>query len=56
LLEAGLTPDVAGNLVEMGQGVESGVGLTDYLMNKPILSSHKFEKFAGEFALAYANS
>lgn len=56
LLQAGLTPDVAGNLVEMGQGVESGAGLTDYFQHKPILGSHKFEEFAREFASAYANN
>lgn len=56
LLKAGLTPDVAGNLVEMGQGVESGIGLTDYFQHKPILSSHKFKEFAREFASAYANN
>jgi len=56
LLQAGLTKDVANNLVEMGQGVESGLGFTDYLQNKPILGVHKFEEFAKEFASAYANS
>jgi len=56
LLQAGLTKDVASNLVEMGQGVESGLGFTDYLQHKPILGSHKFEEFAKEFASAYANS
>jgi len=56
LLQAGLTPDVAENLVEMGQGVESGVGLTDYLQHKPILGTHKFAEFAKVFASAYANS
>jgi uncharacterized protein YbjT (DUF2867 family) len=56
MLQAGLTPDVAGNLVEMGQGVESGIGLTDYLQHKPILSAHKFKEFAKVFASAYVNS
>ena len=56
LLQAGLTKVVASNLVEMGQGVESGLGFTDYLQHKPILGSHKFEEFAKEFASAYANS
>jgi uncharacterized protein YbjT (DUF2867 family) len=56
LLQAGLTQDVAENLVEMGQGVESGIGLTDYHQHKPVLSSHKFKAFAKEFAAAYANS
>jgi len=56
MLQAGLTKDVASNLVEMGQGVESGIGFTDYLQNKPVLGAHKFEEFAKEFASAYANS
>lgn len=56
LLQAGLTLNVAGKLVEMGPGVESGVGLSDYLQHKPILGSHKFDELAKEFAVAYANS
>ena len=55
LLQAGLSPDVAKNLVEMGQGVESGIVLADYLRHKPIPGVHKFADFAKEFALAYAN-
>jgi uncharacterized protein YbjT (DUF2867 family) len=56
LLQAGLTKDVATNLVEMGQGVANGLGFTDYLQNKPIFGPHKFEEFAKEFASAYTNS
>lgn len=56
MIQAGLTKDVAGKLVEMGQAVESGIAYSDYNEHKPVLSSHKFKEFAKEFALAYANS
>lgn len=54
MLQAGLTPDVAKNLVEMGNGVDSGIALTDYNQHKPVLSPRKFKEFAKEFAAAYA--
>jgi uncharacterized protein YbjT (DUF2867 family) len=56
MLQAGLTPDVAEKLVEMGQGVQNGNGLADYFQHKPMLSPNKFKAFAQEFAAAYANS
>ncbi|SDD99515.1 Uncharacterized conserved protein YbjT, contains NAD(P)-binding and DUF2867 domains [Mucilaginibacter pineti] len=56
MIQTGLTPDVAEILVEMGQGVESGIGLAEYLQNKPTFSVHKFKDFAKVFAAAYANS
>lgn len=56
MIQAGLTPDVAGNLVEMGQAVENGTGLAEYFKNKPAFSAHKFRDFAKVFAAAYVNS
>jgi uncharacterized protein YbjT (DUF2867 family) len=53
LLQAGLTPDVAKELVEMGQGVQQKYGLLDYFQNRPVLGLHKFKDFAQEFAAAY---
>ena len=56
MLQAGLTRDVARNLVEMGQAVESGETVSDYIKHRPRFSSIKLEDFAKQFALAYARS
>ncbi len=56
MLQAGLTRDVAQNLVEMGQAVASGETVSDYIKHRPKFSSVKLEDFAKQFALAYARS
>ena len=56
MLQAGLSRDVAENLVKMGQAVASGEAGADYLQHKPAPGSVKLEDFAKQFALAYANS
>ena len=56
MLQAGLTRDVAQNLVEMGQAVANGETVSDYIKHRPKFSSVKLEDFAKQFALAYARS
>jgi len=56
MLQAGLTQDVAKNLVEMGRAVASGETVADYIKHKPKFGSVKLEDFAKQFALAYARS
>ncbi|MDP9081032.1 MAG: NAD(P)H-binding protein [Bacteroidota bacterium] len=56
MVQAGLTLDVAQNLVQMGRAVASGASMVDYLKHKPTFGPTKLEDFAKEFAVAYANS
>ncbi len=53
MIQAGLTPDVAKKLVEMGQAVQSGESVADYILHKPVFSPTRLEEFAKEFAIAY---
>ena len=57
MIQAGLSPDVSKNLVEMGQAVQRGDSVSDYKLHKPVLGESKFEDFANnEFAPAYNNA
>lgn len=56
MLQSGLTQNVAEKLVEMGQAVQSGNTVADYILHKPILGPNKFKEFAREFASVYAKS
>lgn len=55
MLQAGLTRDVAENLVEMGRAVASGEAVADYIKHKPRFGAVKLEDFARQFASVYAN-
>ena len=56
MVQAGLTQDVAQKLVEMGQAVQSGATISDYIGHKPKFGPNKLKDFAKEFALEYAQS
>ncbi len=56
MLQAGLSPEVATNYVEMGAAMASGEMAADYNSNKPALSPTKLEDFAKEFAAAFQHS
>jgi len=52
--QAGLSEDVAKNLTEMGNAINSGIIWEDYDKHKPVLSKRKFEDFvSGEFLAKY---
>ena len=53
MLQGGLTETMASNFVQMGQGVQSGELLADYLQHKPVLGKRKLKEFAVGFAAAY---
>jgi uncharacterized protein YbjT (DUF2867 family) len=56
MLQAGLTKDVAENLVKLGQVVASGESISEYRKSKSALSPIKLEDFAKDFAVAFQNS
>lgn len=56
MLQAGLTKDVAENLVQMGRVVASGESVSDYVKHRPVFGRVKLEDFAKSFAVAYAAS
>ena len=54
MLQAGLPEEIARNYTEMGQALQSGIFMEDYLKNRPLqLGKTKLEDFAREFAAAY---
>ncbi len=53
MLQGGLTETMANGFVQLGQGVQSGELLADYLLHKPVLGKHKLADFAKGFAAAY---
>ena len=56
MLQAGLSQDVAENLMEMGKAVASGASVSDYKKQTTALSATKLKDFAKDFAIAYSNS
>lgn len=53
MLQGGLKETMANAFIEMGQVIDSGEFLADYLLHKPVLGTHKFKDFAKAFAAAY---
>jgi uncharacterized protein YbjT (DUF2867 family) len=53
--QAGLSEDVAKNLTEMGNAINSGIIWEDYDKHKPALSKRKFEDFVNEEFLVKYN-
>lgn len=54
IMQAGLSENAAGNLVEMGNAIDSGILSTEYWKHRPaVLGKVKLEDFAKEFAAAY---
>ena len=54
ILQSGLKETMANAFVEMGQVINSGEFLADYLLHKPVLGKHKLKDFAKGFAAAYS--
>ncbi|HEY9259897.1 NmrA family NAD(P)-binding protein [Chitinophaga sp.] len=53
-LEAtGISPEVAGLLVEMQENMHNGKAQRDYYLNRPILGKRKLQDFAREYAVWY---
>ncbi|WP_142687400.1 NmrA family NAD(P)-binding protein [Chitinophaga polysaccharea] len=53
-LEAnGISPEVAGLLVEMQENMHNGKAQKDYYLNRPALGKRKLRDFAGEYAAWY---
>lgn len=53
MMQAGFGESVAGNLVEMGNAIDSGVLFTEYWKHRPGLEKVKLDDFAKTFAAAY---
>ncbi|WP_315820425.1 hypothetical protein [Paraflavitalea speifideaquila] len=53
MVQAGLTPDLADNYIEMGHAIDSGVMFEDYWAHKQALGKVKLDDFAKTFAAAY---
>ena len=53
LMQGGLKETMANAFVEMGRAVNGSDFLADYLLNKPLLGTHKLKEFAQNFAGAY---
>jgi uncharacterized protein YbjT (DUF2867 family) len=53
MLQGGLKETMADGFIEMGQAVEAGIFVEDYLQHKPVLGSRKLKAFAQAFAAAY---
>jgi uncharacterized protein YbjT (DUF2867 family) len=54
MVQAGLSEDAAGNLVEMGNAIDSGITNEDYWKHRPVLGKVKLEDFAKVFAQSYS--
>lgn len=50
---AGVSPAIAGLLVEMQENMHNGKALRDYYLNKPVLGKRKLRDFASEYAAWY---
>jgi uncharacterized protein YbjT (DUF2867 family) len=53
ILTSGVTGTMADALIEMGQTINSGDYVADYLVHKPALGTHKISDFATLFAATY---
>lgn len=53
LLQSGISPQLAADLVEMQMVIHSGIVYESYLRNKPVLGKTKLKDFATDFAAMY---
>lgn len=56
LLQSGVPPQLAADLVKMQTAVHSGIVYENYLRHKPVLGKIKLKEFAKEFAAVYHQS
>ena len=52
-ISMGMNPKIAAGLVEMYEGIHSGLIYQDYFQNRPVLGKIKVKDFAKEFAAVY---